>query len=411
MVNTFLNTDWVSMEILRQVLNDLVVTEYFNKSWEKDFNKEFAPGSSVTVKFPWRPQVVDGMGYTPKGITRTSTTISLDQWVQMPFEWDDYEAAVKLERSQEELKENYFAPCAAAIAQEIDSRNALFATQNASNIVGTLGTSPTSVKTYYQARQILKEEACPPGKRAMLISSEMMEELGSNITNIFHPADELDAMFKEGALGKLAGFSFFESNSLYSVTAGTWAGTVSVTGANQSGTTISITGTNAGDTIKAGNKIAIADVNRVNPMTRRVAGKKALRSFTVTTDVTITGSAQNISILPAIYGPGSDYQNVDALPADSAAVTLFPGTTTPSGKVGTLALGLTRYAFALVGAKLYVPKAVEEGGQAQDPESGLQIRKVKAWDPARSMQINRMDTLFGRGNLYQSNGSVVVAGA
>ena len=35
MANNFLNTDWVSMEILRLLLNKLVIAEYFNRSWQK----------------------------------------------------------------------------------------------------------------------------------------------------------------------------------------------------------------------------------------------------------------------------------------------------------------------------------------------------------------------------------------
>lgn len=410
MANNFLNTNWVSMEILRLLLNKLVVAEYFNRSWEKDFKKEFAPGSQISVKFPQRFIPTDGMGYNPQAIQRISTTVNLDQWVQIGFEWDDYEAAVKLERSESELRDNYFEPAAAALAQEFDSRCAKFAYQNASTVVGILGTDATSVSTFYSARQKLMEKACPPGKRAMLISSSQMNSLGSNITSFFQPADELSKSFKEGAIGRLGGFDFYESNSLYSHTAGTWASSVTVTGAGQSGASLTITGT-AADTIKAGDKISILNVNGVNPMTRRVAGKAAVQHFTVTQDYTLTGSAQSINILPAIYGPGSPYQNVDALPADGAALTLWPGTTSPNGKVGTVGLALSRFAFALVGAKLYIPKAVEDSGQAQDPETGISVRKVKAWDPVRSMQINRMDSLLGFGNLYQDNGAVAVAGA
>src|SRR5215831_2325218 len=218
--NQFINVSWVSLEILRLLLNKLVVSEYFDRSFEKEFTKEFAPGSTVTVKFPQRFNVIDGMGYVPQGINRISTTITLDQWLQVGFEWDDYEAAVKLERSESELRENYFDPAAAAIAQSIDSRCAQFAYQNSSTIVNIsgananqLGTDPTSVIVYYAARQRLQEKACPPGKRAMCISSSMMASLGGTITSIFHPADEITSQWKEGAIGQLAGFDFFESNS------------------------------------------------------------------------------------------------------------------------------------------------------------------------------------------------------
>lgn len=412
MANAFLNTTWVSLKVLRLLLNKLVVAEYFNRSWEKEFQKEFAPGSQVTVKFPQRFTVTNGMGYSPQGINRLQTPVNLDQWMQVAFEWDDYEAAVKLERSEEELDEQYFEPAAAALAQECDSRCAKWAYQNASMMTGVLGTDPTAVSTYYTARQRLEENAAGVlGRRCMLISSSMMTSLGSNITSIFHPADEITKAWKEGVIGELATFMFYESQSLYSHTAGTWAAAVTVNGANQSGTALTITAT-AGDTFNVGDKFSLANVNNVNPMTRRVPGKSYNKVFTVTQAlVAAGGGADVLNFLPPIYGPGSQYQNVDALPANGAALTLWPGTANPNGKVGTVGLGLTRQAFAIVGAKLYTPQAVEKAGTAQDPDTGLSVRKVEAWDPVRSVRVNRMDSLFGLGNLYQDNGAVTVAGA
>lgn len=413
MANNFLNTQWVSMKVLRLLLNKLIVAEYFNRSWEKDFQKEFAPGSQVSVKFPQRFTVNDGMGYAPQGINRLQTPVNLDQWMQVAFEWDDYENAVKLERSEEELEAQYFEPASAALAQECDSRCAKWAYQNTSMLAGVLGTDPTTVTTYYQARQKLEENAAGVlGKRCMLISSSMMTSLGSNITTIFHPADEITKAWKEGVIGELGAAMFYESQSLYSHTAGTWAGAVTVSGAGQSGTSLVVTFT-AGDTLNVGDKFSLANVNLVNPMTRRIPGKATAKVFTITQPVVAVGGAgaDTINFLPPIYGPGSQYQNVDALPANAAALTLWPGTASPSGKVGTVGLSLTRQAFAIVGAKLYVPKAVEESGTAQDPDTGLSVRKVKAWDPVRSVQVNRMDSLFGLGNLYQDNGAVAVAGA
>jgi P22 coat protein - gene protein 5 len=408
--NSFVNTSWVSLEILRLLVNRLVCAEYFNRSWEKDFNKEFAPGSSIQIKFPQRLLTVNQMGYSPQGINRISTTVSLDTWIQVPFEWDDYERAVKLERSEEELRENYWMPAAAAVSQSVDSQAANWARLNTSNFVGVLGTDPTTVATYYQARGMLEREAAGEGKRCQLISVSQMIALGSNITNVFHPADQITRVWKRGTIGVLADFDFFESNSLYSHTAGTWAGTVKVIGSGQSGAQLVIQGT-AGDTINPGDKFSIAAVNMTNPMTYRSAGPLTPRTFTCPAGAVLTGGNDTISILPPIYGPGSQYQNVDALPLNNAALTLWPGTTAPNGKTGTIGLALTREAFALVGGKLYLPKAVEASAQQQDPDSGIAIRKVIAWDPVRSMQVNRYDSLIGFGNLYQQNGAVAVLGA
>ena len=406
----YVNTSWVSLEILRLLVNRLVCTEYFNRSWEKDFNREFAPGSSIQIKFPQRMLSTNQMGYAPQGINRISTTVSLDTWIQVPFEWDDYERAVKLERSEEELRENYWMPAAARVSQDVDSYGANWARLNTSNFVGVLGTDPTTVATYYQARAMLEREAAAEGKRCVLMSVSQMVAIGSNITNVFQPPDEISRMFKQGTLGKLGGFDMFESNSLYTHTAGTWAGVVKVIGSGQSGAALVIQGT-AGDTINPGDKFAIAATNMVNPMTYRSAGPLTPRTFTCPAGFVLTGGNDTIGILPPIYGPGSQYQNVDALPLNNAALTLWPGTTSPNGKSGTVGLALTREAFALVGGKLYVPKAVESASQQQDPESGIAIRKVIAWDPVRSMQVNRYDSLIGFGNLYQQNGATAVLGA
>lgn len=411
MPNNFLNTNWVCMEILRLLLNKRVITEYFDTSWEKEFNREFAVGASVTIKFPQLFRATTGMGYAPQAVNRISTTVSLDKWLQVSFEWDDYERAVKLERSESELRENYFTPAAEALYQEYDSMAAEVAYQNTGNVVGALGTDPTGVQTYYQARQRMQEKACPAGKRAACISSSMMQTLGTNITTIFHPGDEIARSWKEGHIGRLAQMDFYESNSLWTHTAGTWGGAVTVNGANQSGTSLTITAT-VGDTFKKGDKFSILNVNQVNPMTRRIPGKAQVQHFTITQDLTAVGGGTDvINFLPAIYGPGSEYQNVDALPATGAALTLWPGTTSPNGKSGTVGLALSKFAFALVGAKLYLPKAVEDKGMAQDPVSGLSVRKVKAWDPVRSMQINRADSLCGFGNLHINSGAVCIAGA
>lgn len=399
------------MKILRLVINKLTVAESFNMGHEKDFKQEFAVGSTIKVKYPQLFRVTDGQGYVPQGIDRIYTTVSLDQWLQVGFQWDDYEQAVKLERTEDELYENYFNPASTQIAQEIDSRCAQFAYQNANNVLGALGTDPTSVATYYNTRARLMELACPDmGNISLSISSSMMSTFGQNITTFFQPPDELSKLFKTGVLGTAAGMKWYESQSLYQHTAGHWAGAVTVTGAGQSGNALAITGT-AGDTIKKGDKISIANSNQVNPRTRRSAGPLVAKNFTITQDYVLTSGPDTIAILPAIYGPDSNYQNVDALPADGAALTLWPGTTSPNDKVGTVALALSKQAFALVGGELYMPKAVEMKSGARDPQTGISLRTVRAWDPKDSLLINRLDSLLGFGNLYQDYGACCVAGA
>ncbi len=403
------------MEVLRNLKNANKAVEYGNSSWEKDYEKAWAVGTTIQVKYPQQFTIRDGLGYNPQGINRISTTVSLDQPFGIDFQWDDYEAAVKAERSEEEIKTEYLEPAGVQLSQEIDSRFIQFAKNNVSQLVGSLGTDPTSVVFLDQARARLLQKACPPGKRGAMISSSMQtNSINTPVTSLFQPSDEITTAFKEGSLGRLKGFDMFEEQSLYSHTAGTWAGAVTVTGGGQSGTSLIITGTN-GDTIKQGDKFSIANMNFVNPRTRRSPGPLTPQTLTATQDFTLTGGADTITILPAIYGPGptgpGQYQNVDALPANGAALTLWPGTANPNGATGTVGLALSKYAFAIVGMRFYLPKAVEARSQAEDKQTGIPVRFVKAWDPVHSLQIHRFDTVVGFGNLYQDNGAVGLLGA
>jgi P22 coat protein - gene protein 5 len=418
--NLFLNTSWISMEVLRNLKNALKIAEYFNHDWEKDYEKAWAVGTTIQVKFPQQFTIRNGLGYNPQGINRISTTISLDESFGIDFQWDDYEAAVKAERSEEEIREQYLAPAGVQLANEWDSRAALFAKNNCSQIVGTLGQDPTSIVFLDQARARLLQKAGSylSKKRAALISSSMMtNSVNTPVTALFHPGDAVSTAFKEGFQGELKTFDVIEEQNLYSQTAGTWAGAVTVTGSGQSGTSLIITGT-AGDTIKQGDKFSIANVNFVNPRSRRPPGPLTPQTFTATQDFTLTGGADTITILPAIYGPNpndpsgnSQYQNVDNLPVNGAALTLWPGTSNPNGAVGTVGLALTPMAFAIVGMRFYLPKAVEARSQAEDKATGIPVRFVKAWDAYHSLQINRFDTVGGFGNLYQDNACVALLGA
>ena len=103
--------------------------------------------------------------------------------------------------------------------------------------------------------------AVPSGEAAksMQVYGTLLHQLASQEAH----RDDVVVGLGGGTVGDLAGFEFFESNSLFSHTAGTWAAAVTVNGANQSGTQLTITA-GVGTTFNAGDKISIAGVNRVN---------------------------------------------------------------------------------------------------------------------------------------------------
>lgn len=398
------------MKILWFLQNALEVASQFNTDWEGEYKLAYPVGSSFQIKQPQAWLVTEGLGYQPQGIGRLTTTVNLDQLRGIHFEWDSYERLVKMERSEKELEENYLYPAARQLAQTVDSDAALWATINTSNVVGQLGTDATTIGIFMDAERRLFEKACPKGKRHLCLSPSLMDSYVKNNVTQFNPAPEISRMFRTGVIGTAGGWEWYRSNSLYKVTAGTAATHgVTIVGANQSGSSLVVTGTNL-DTILQGDKFTVALVNGVNPRTRR-AGTMGLQNFTATQSLTLTGGNDTLYISPAIFGPGSQYQNVDSLPGNTAALTFWPGTTNPSGLSGTISLGLSPYAFAIAGGKLEKPEKAERSESYDDEDIGMSVRFVRAWDQRESKMTNRYDMCYGFGNFYNDAAAICVAGA
>jgi hypothetical protein len=249
------------------------------------------------------------------------------------------------------------------------------------------------------------ELAGTKGKKRLIIPPSVNTALVPAFSSFFQPADAISKQYKEGTIGRAQNFDWSESMSLYSHTAGTWAGAVTVNGANQSGSSLILTCT-TGDTFKQGDVFSIAGRFAVNPATRRVTTRATTKQFVVQADVTGAANAATVSILPAIVGPGSAYQNIDSLPTTGDVLTLFPGTTLPNGKSGTQGLALGQDAFALVGVRLANPEKAEMASQTRDPNSGISIAFVRMFDPIQRKMVNRFDCMIGFGNLYNDSYAV-----
>lgn len=413
MPNTFEYADWLAMECLDLLESKRSVSQVFNTDYSKDFKLKFPVGDTIRVPFPQQFTVRNGLSYSPQAINARHATVAFDDPFGIDFEWDSAEQALKAPRGREKVAKQILDPAMSQLAQEIDSRCALYAYQNAASVVGALGTNPTTYDaTSAAARQAMQELACPDsGERAMIVPPAVMRTIKTNSIALFNPVSDLTKQFRKGIVGQSDGFDWYESMSLYRHTAGTTTSpTVTST---QTGTaaisSIAISCT-TGNTFKKGDKISFAAVLPVHPQTRRTFGT-ATKNFTVTADVTAANSSATVTFSPPMYGPGSQYQNVDALPVATAVVTMWQGTTSPNGKVGQVGLALHRDAFALVGVELEEPKSssVELVSQKRDPDSGISVRFIRMFDPLSSKMINRFDVCIGYGSFYNDACAVAVA--
>ncbi|MFA5265689.1 MAG: P22 phage major capsid protein family protein [Opitutaceae bacterium] len=417
MPNAYNFASWVAMEGLRQLKNRLEIASSFNTDYNKEFRKSFAVGQSVTVPLPQWFNVTTGFGYQPQALDRPSTTVAIDRPRGVHFDVPTPDKELFMERGKDQFQKQYLDPQMAALAQKLDQEAAEWAFYNTPNFVGVLGTDPTNSSIAGYARQRLIELACPTAGAELkfIVPPSAMGRIVDAESTVFNPSSEIAKQYREGYKGRARGFEWYESMSLVRHTHDNWQvlATNEVSGAGQTGTSLVVTST-AGDSYNKGDRFNIAGVYEVNPKTLQATS--TLKQFVITdTIASAVGGVggDTLSILPAIVGPGSHYQNVSALPADGADLTLWPGTTIVpnSPKTGTVGIALHRDAFALCFVPLEVPeKGVIAGDHARDPESGLDMAYVCAWDQITGRrETHRLDTMFGFGNLYFDHCAVAIA--
>lgn len=411
MANSQINTQLVTQEIARGLYNKSTIANHFYKGFNKEYQKEYAVGATIYPRLPWRVIKKEGLNLQLQPLVDRVTSVTMDQVYQYSTDFDSVEEALTMPRPDMELIKQIAEPVSKQLAQDLDSAAALWVLANTPNVVGALGTAITDLATLRGLTQKLIELGGWQNPIGVLTPGMANQVVGLGQT-FQNPQAAVNKQWESMEIGKYANVTWNQSMSLYAQTAGTAVTSITVTGANQSGGSLIMTGT-AAQTLLINDKIGIGSgstgMYAVNPGTRR--SFLAIRTFTVTTSITLTGGADTVQIYPAIVGPGSQYQNVDALPQDGAAVVLWPGTTSPSGKQGMCGAVFADDAFCLVGAKLSEPEAVEYHAVRGVPGTGISARVTVTWDAQLSRKIFRCDTLFGFGNVEPENKSVLLAGS
>lgn len=400
--------DWVAPECVRLLTNKLKAASYANFSFQDEFKRSFAVGENVRVRYPQNWNVVEGFAYQPQAITNKTFNVTIAQPMQISWEQDSFELALRAQRSEEEIRRSYVDPAMVTLANEYERRFMDFAFYNTPNVRGTMAAVPTAWATYASGRQSMVNLGGwgMSAKRGALVSTQMQATMIANSLTQFNPAPEISRQYKEGSIGMAAGFEWFETVACHRHTTGVWATVasgVTIDTSNQAGSSLVVLCT-TGDTFKRGDTISIASVNAVVNILHTDLGYE--KQFKVMADAVGVAGTATLSIYPDIIGPGSPYQNVSALPLTGAALTLMPGTTMVNGtaKTGTFGLEINDQSMAMAGIELYIP---EEGGtvrlskRAKDKETGISIAMVMGvFDPEQRKVINRIDSLIGFGNEY-----------
>jgi hypothetical protein len=390
MANSLLSPSVIAKEALMRFKNGMGFSRNVEKSYSKDFAKKGAKiGSSEKIRKPNRFTVTDGATYSAQDVTEDYVTLSVDTQKHVGFEFTSSDLTLTVD----EFADRYLTGASLALVNKVDIDGLALAAKNVANAVGTAGTTPSALLTYMQAMQKIQESAGPMDDNySYHINPAASTKIVDALKGLFADQSEISKQYKRGLMGVAAGGEWHLAQNLYSYTSGQRGGTPLVNGSTSSGATTLVTDgwtAAAANRVKAGDVFTIAAVYKVNPITKQSTGE--LQQFVVTADAASDGSGNaTLSISPAIYSSGS-LQNVDALPADNAALTFLPAAST----VTVNNLLMHKQAFALAFVPLEKPEGVHFSAVETDPETGISLRIVRDYDISTDKFKCRMDVLYG----------------
>lgn len=399
MANTTLTTSIVAKAAVAILENELGMGSRVFRGYEEEFSKNvngYKVGSTVSIRKPARFTVRSGAVASAQDVIEGTTTVTVDRQRGVDFKFTSEDLTLDIGK----LSERVIKPAMVELAHQVD-RDLLGLYYTVPGWVGTLGSTLNGYSSVGRARQYMNENSVPMGDRHLVISPADANDLTSNLTGLYI-SRSAERAYRDGELGNVGGFDVFETQNVDTLTMGSrenatvnGAGqNVTYSGAQANSWTQSLILASAGvsKTIKAGDTFTIADVFRINPVTRQRIGTE-LQQFVVVADTTSDGAeAATVTISPPIIISGA-----------FKTVELASGTELPSGGTVTWAgtastgykqnMAFHKNAFALVTVPLERPPGAVD--VARESYNGLSVRVIPVYDGINDESMWRLDVLYG----------------
>lgn len=401
----------VTAEVLRILFNNCAALRSIDREHEEYFQQKVPIGTTLQIKRPWRPLGRQGQAFQPEPIVQTTVPLTISYWRGGDFIYNDTDEALFLDMDR--FHEDYSKPLGIMIANQIDADLLGFMQVTTPNFVGTPGTLPNALATYNQAQTSLNKLLAPANDRSIIWTSEYQQNVIGLGSTLFNPQDVIGKQYLTGVVGRYADFDFMRDEQIPAFTQGTWGGAGVVSGADQSGSTLSYSGFNASSvSVNPGDRFTIAGLYKCNPSGNRVpyTGVQNLFQMVITASSTDTAGAGTFSFYPPII-PSGQFQNCSGSPANGAAIT-FAGA---SGAVCNTAFYHQKDAFTAAFIKLHKPDNVmcEVIGGKEAGTPGIYIRSIRQWQnsgPYAGYETERMDTIYGFAAQYADYMAGVIYG-
>lgn len=380
MANTILTPTAVTREALRILHQKLTFIGSINRQYDDKFAQEGAKiGTDLKIRLPNQYVVTDGAALTTQDTTEGSVTLQVTSQKHVGMNFTSAELALSMDDFSKRIIEPAMAVLAAAVEADALGTMRKDVYQQANNTAAAI-----TFANILGGRRKLNEALAPQGDRTALLSSNDAAGIVDTLKGLFQDDSQIAKQYREGVMGRAAGFDFAESTHLSTQTRGDAASYVVNTSTGITSGTATITTTGGTGTINVGEPFTVAGVNAVHPESKADTG--VLQQFVVTTAQTATG-AWPVSPTPVTSGAK---QNIVINSAGaSKAVTIVGTASTNYGQ----SMVYHKDAFTFATADLVMPKGVDWG--AREVYDGISLRIVRDYDINNDRLPCRVDILYG----------------
>ncbi len=383
MANTILTPTAVTRKALQVLHQKLTFVGSINRAYDSQFANSGAKiGQTLNIRLPNEYTIRSGATLSTQDTSEISVALPItsQKGVDLNF------TSIDLTMSLDDFSARILEPAMAVLAANIEA-DALTMMLDVYQNVNNIGTAFNSMKVALNGRKALNDALAPPDMRTLLLNTQDNVDLVDSLKGLFQDSSQIAEQYRDGVMGRTAGFVFAESTLMASQATGTAAATTGYTvngavTANGSNTMVVQTGST---TFAKGDIFTVAGCNRVHPETKADTGK--LQQFVVT--AAYAGGAGTVSFAPAIY-TSTGRQNVLAtgLP-NSAAITKVGA----ASGIYNPSLAYHKNAFTFATADLIMPQ--NQHFAAREVYDGISMRIVQNYDIVNDKFPCRLDVLYG----------------
>lgn len=381
MPNTILTPTAVTREALRILHQKLNFVGNVTRDYDDSYAKSGAKiGDSLKIRLPNQYTVRSGATLSAQDTTEQSVTLQVSNQKGVDVNFSSAELTLSLD----DFSKRILDPAMSVLAANIEA-DALNMYKDVYQSIWNGGSAATYNKAL-DARVLLQRALAPPSDRTMLLDPAAMADVVKDTKTLFQDDASIAKQFREGMVGRAAGFDWGENTLLPSHTRGAADGAYVVntsTGITSGTATITVaTGTGAAN---VGDVFTVAGVFSVHPETKASTGQ--LQQFVVT--AAHPGGAGAISVSPTPITSGA-LQNITIVGAGAGKAVVWGGTASTAVQTG---LAFQKGAFAFATADLVLPDGVDFA--AREVYDGISLRIVRAYDINNDKFPCRIDVLYG----------------